>query len=122
MKPSDFYTRPQANTPQKMILPLPNGQPSEHCLMVLGTESDQFQRAKLEAHRRAMEAKAGEHQDHEFSNNERIRMIASVVVGWSFETAYSEDAVMDLLRQAPYIADAVDRYSSRRANFTQANS
>ena len=119
MKLSDFYTRERANQGERMPLALPDGTPTDQHLVIRGADSDAV-RAAIDDFRRdllrlsAVEDKA---QRAQGEAEARVRFTAAMVVGWSFEEPFTDAALAELLREAPYIADAVQRFSDDRQRF-----
>lgn len=119
MKPTAFYTRERANQGERMPLALPDGTPSESYLVIRGADSDAV-RAAVDEFRRDLlrlssvddkaERAAGESQA-------RIRLTSAMVAGWSFDEPFTDAALAELLREAPYIADAVQRFTEDRQRF-----
>lgn len=119
-----FFTRASANA--GILLPLyrPDGTKSEHWLRILGVDSDAF-RVADSTHRRdalrivQIQDKVERAQAIEDSKR---RLIASLVVDWSFEAPCTADEVEKFLREAPQIMDAIDTAAGRRALFLGAGS
>lgn len=115
----EFYTRKKANEGVKLPLYYPDGSASEHFLVVKGVDSDDFRRAEAAAKRSALElAQIEDEQERaEHIRNTELKCIASLVASWSFDQELTTDNVIDFLREAPQIADAVNRFAGRRADF-----
>lgn len=118
-----FHTRDRANEGQKLPLHAPDGSPTDHWLLVRHVWSDAFQKAEDAAQREARETVMGmgENPDREavaeVQRAARVRLLASLVAGWSFDAECTPDAVADFLAQAPQIADAIDRFAADRKRF-----
>ncbi len=118
MKPSDFFTRAKANEGERMPLSLPDGTATDEWLLIRGVDSDEF-RAALDDFRRDLLAYASIKDEAEKAGKTeqaRLRLNAALVIGWSFE-AFSEEALLEFLRESPYIAAEVDRFASDRRRF-----
>lgn len=115
----EFYTRQKANEGVKLPLFHPDGTPSEHWFLVRGIDSDQFRRAEASAKRKAVELAQIEDADEraEQVRETELKCIAALVASWSFEEECTTENVVNFLREAPQIADAVNRYAARRADF-----
>lgn len=115
----EFYTRQKANEGVKLPLFHPDGTMSDHWFMVRGIDSDHFRRAESLAKRKAVELAQIEDPNEraEKVRDTELTCIAALVAGWSFEEECTTDNVVSFLREAPQIADMVNRYAARRAEF-----
>lgn len=115
-----FFTRERANEGIEFPLDLPDGTPTAHRIRIRGVDSDAFKAAKAESARRLAELLTSKEKatldnvDHEA---ERLRLLASLVVSWTFPQPITLEGVCELFRQAPQIADQIDKISGRRALF-----
>ncbi|WP_313242887.1 hypothetical protein [Stutzerimonas nitrititolerans] len=119
MKPSDFFTRAKANEGERMPLSLPDGTATDEWLLIRGVDSDEFRHA-LDAFRRDLLTYAAikdEAEKAEKTEQARLRLNAALVIGWSFDAEFSEAALLEFLRESPYIAAEVDRFASDRRRF-----
>lgn len=119
MKPSDFFTRAKANEGERMPLSLPDGTPTDEWLQIRGVDSDQF-RVALDDFRREMLALASlkdEAERAEKTEAARLKLNSALVIGWSLEAEFTEAALLEFLREAPYVAAEVDRFASDRRRF-----
>ena len=119
MQIEDFYTREKANSGIKLPLTAPNGSKTEHFLMLRGVDSDAFRAAKTESEREAADIAAikDDKERAEAILSSQRRLMASLVVSWSFDSDCTSEAVATLFREAPQIMDLVDRVVSNRALF-----
>lgn len=119
MKPSDFFTRPHANKGAKMELVDPlTGKPSGEYLTVLGLESDAFHSALTAKRKRSLEILALSPEEREAAEEDNdLTLFTALVTGWSFKEDFTEDALKSLLREAPQVKLAVDKFASNIANF-----
>lgn len=117
--PSDFFTRERANHGVRVMLPGPDRQPTDQWLHILHTDSDAYRAgvsltmqkiAELAAERDEAKRKAKQ-ADLEFE------AIAALVSDWSFDAPFSREGVIELLREAPYIKDLIDRKAADNALF-----
>jgi len=124
----EFFTRAGANAGTRIELKLPDGKPSPHWLHVLGADGDVFRQAAVVASRevvRAISALPKTPTDAELAKirqEARLRNLAAVIESWSFPQPCDEDNKLELLREAPQIADAVDRLITDRSLFTNGSS
>lgn len=119
MKPSDFFTRAKANEGERMPLSLPDGTPTDEWLLIRGVDSDQF-RVALDDFRRELLVLASvkdEKERAEKTEAARLKLNAALVIGWSFDAEFSEAALLEFLRESPYITAEVDRFASDRRRF-----
>ena len=119
MKPSDFFTRAKANEGERMPLSLPDGTPTDEWVQIRGVDSDEF-RAALDEFRRELLVLASikdEAEKVEKTEQARLRLNAALVIGWSLDAEFSEAALLEFLRESPYIATEVDRFASDRRRF-----
>lgn len=117
---SDFFTRQRANAGIELPLDLPDGTPSGHTIRIRGVDSDQFRAAKADSSRRLMELVLQREKtspDAVDFVGEQLRMIAALVIGWSFAEPCTPENVLKLLQEAPHLADEIDRIASKRSLF-----
>lgn len=119
MKPSDFFTRAKANEGERMPLSLPDGTPTDEWLMIRGVDSDQFRHALDEFRRKSLTAASIKDLEEKAEKAEaaRLELNAALVIGWSLDAEFTEAALLEFLREAPYIAAEVDRFASDRRRF-----
>jgi hypothetical protein len=114
-----FYTRQKANEGIQLPLFLPDGTKTDHWIRIRGIDSDAFRIANDTEHRNTMGI-AGLKKDSEKSSaiqESILRIRAALVVAWSFGTPCTPENVLNFLREAPHIAEAIDRTAARRAAF-----
>ncbi|HZX51482.1 MAG TPA: phage tail assembly chaperone [Pseudomonas sp.] len=119
MKKEDFYTKPNADKGVKMPLLTADGTDSGHWLMVRGTESDAFRKARFEGSRviRDLPEKMGEWERAKAMDGVILDNLVSLVAGWSFDEPFTDEAVREFLSSAPQVANAVDTAAADRARF-----
>lgn len=114
-----FFTRPAANAGVKLPLYLPDGTASEHYVVVLGTDSDTFRKAEMEAKRSA--AQIAQLDDASARDalimEEELGLVASLVSAWSFSKECNKQNVVAFLKEAPQIADNINTFAAKRSNF-----
>lgn len=102
-----------------MPLALPDGTPTDEWLLIRGVDSDQF-RAALDDYRRdalTIAATKDQAEKAEKSEQSRLRLNAALVIGWSLDADFTEAALLEFLRESPYITAEVDRFASDRRRF-----
>ena len=115
----EFFTRQVANEGVRLPLFYPDGRKSEHWLIVRGIDSDAFRYAELKSKRKAIEL-AGINNDLERASaikDEELSCLAALIAGWSLDKELNDENVVTLLREAPQIADAVNRFAAKRSEF-----
>lgn len=114
-----FHTRKNANEGVELPLYLPNGEASEHTITVRGVDSDAFRKAEAAAKRKAVELAQikSEQKRAEAVRETELECIAALVAKWTFEEPCTKANVVKFLREAPQIADMVNRFAARRAEF-----
>lgn len=114
-----FFTRENANEGIKLPLRLPVGTQTEHWLRIRGVDADEFRRAEARSKRKMLEIAAEKDLDKRDAEVEdtRLAMLAALVIGWSFDNPLTEDEIKRLFREAPQIAEQVDRAAYDRARF-----
>lgn len=121
-----FKTRSRANEGIRISLSQPDGTPTEHWLQIRSIWSDDYQAARAELIRQAVEdgkrlaeAKPEEaalmRQDAE--RRRRAALCASLVCGWSFDLEFSEQAAADFLMEAPQIVRYVEKIAEDDRRF-----
>jgi hypothetical protein len=121
-----FFTRQRANDGVELPFTLPDGTSTKHSLRIRGVDSDVFRLAEAESQRRILEA------SHEFVNNkskmaqtmadERTRVVASLIISWSFDRPLTTESAVAFLKEAPQIAEQIDQLATRRRLFFRLGS
>lgn len=117
---TDFFTRETANEGLKVPLFLPDGRDSGHWLQIRGMESDEYRKANTESQRELMLKKVGEMsaaQRAAFLEESERKLIASLVISWSLPEKMTKPNLLKFLKEAPQIADQIDRVASDRRLF-----
>lgn len=114
-----FFTREKANEGIRVPLHLPTGELSEHWIEIYGVDSDAFRIAEAMSRREGVRiAQIEDPAKRDTATAELTRRLrAALVKGWSFDQECTPDNVAAFLREAPQIAEAIDRVSSNRALF-----
>lgn len=115
----EFYTRKKANEGVKLPLYYPDGTISEHWMIIRGVDSDQFRKAETVAKRKAMDLAQIENEDERADKvrDTELECIAALVASWSFDKPCDQATVVNFLQEAPQIADMINRFAARRAEF-----
>lgn len=114
-----FCTRERANTGITFPLVTPEGQPTDHWLLLRGVDSDEYLVADLEAKREGVRIAGIDdtRKRAEAVNDLTIRLTAVLVAGWSFPKPCTPENVRAFLREAPQIVTAIDRVTGNRRLF-----
>lgn len=114
-----FFTRENANEGIEVPLLLPDGSRTEHWIRIRGVDADAFRRAEARSKRRMLEVAAEKDEDRRDAAIEdaRLALLAALVAGWSFDNPCTEAEIKRLFREAPQIAEQVDRAAYDRARF-----
>lgn len=117
---NQFFTRQIANEGIELPLSLPDGTATEHKIRIRGFDSDAFQAENNRQKRKLFEAAASKDKSAIAALNAqegRIELLSSLVISWTFKTECTPANVQKLLREAPQIADAIDRLAADRSIF-----
>lgn len=120
----DYFTRPAHNTAIRLTIAAPDGSGNEGWLDMVGAESDRFRAARESSEHELLASLAKiENVDDrkkfiaEQKQASRLKMLASLVVAWSFDEECSQENVLLLLQEAPFISDEIDRKSASTKDF-----
>lgn len=115
----DFFTREKANEGIELPLYAPGSkEPSGHWLRVRGVDSDEFRAANVASQRNLRSALDGNKvPDEQFHIDQKRLLVASLVAGWSFDTEFNQENLLNFLKNAPQIEEAVNQIATRRNLF-----
>jgi hypothetical protein len=102
-----LFTRETANKGRKMPIKTIEGKDTGDWLLVLGSESDTWAGIKADYYRQVASAEDDQKIDID---------LTGMVIGWSFSEPCTHEFVEILYKEAPYIKNAVDVFSSKEAN------
>jgi len=119
MKASDFFTLETANLGCRVMIPGRDGRLTAEWLHIHHTDSDGFRQKKADSYRVAAM------RDPNLNDAERTKLfeaamlglLVSSVSGWSLEDEFSHEGVAALLKNAPYLADWLDKKISDASVF-----
>lgn len=120
-----FFTRQRANEGVELPLDLPDGTPTAHRIRIRGIDSDAFRTAKAESSRKLAEMTlAQEKAAFETSaiEAENRRLLASLVISWTFPMDCTPENVANLLAEAPQIAQQINNLAAQRGLFFKKGS
>ena len=113
-----FAIRRRANEGRRLALPLPDGTPSEHWLQIRSQWSDAFRQARDETLQHVAKlAQAGEASGEAALEDSLLLARAALVADWSFTEACEPENICAFLREAPQIAELIDRAGADDAAF-----
>ena len=109
----------------KVPLLLPDGEKTEHFLMVRGADSAAFRKAQARAHRGALEllklSKAKKPIDAGDLAMRQAKvqrdLLSNLISGWSFEEECTPETVSDFFEEAPQIEEMVNEIAGDRSQF-----
>lgn len=114
-----FHTRTKSGEGVSVPLMLPDGSPTEHWVKVRGVDSDEYRRADSRARRRAIDIaqEKDEAKREDMIEDTKLDVLAVLVADWSFDKPCTSEEVKAFLREAPQVADLVDKTAYKRALF-----
>lgn len=114
-----FFTRPLAN--KGISLPLADpvtGQDSGCFIFLRGQDSDEFRRVDAEVMREAMELYNKDKQAGEtYREQAENRLVAALVIGWTGKPEMAAEEAMELVENAPQIAQQIKMEAGNRSRF-----
>ena len=119
-----FFTRERANEGKTVFLADPTtGEDTEHWIMIRGADSDIFRNRETELKREAFKKSEKGSIDDRIVAFDKIKnkLIAALVIDWSFDHECNEASVLEFFNEAPQIADALDTISGDRTAFFSLN-
>lgn len=122
MDVADLYTADAHNDGAEMMVKDMHGKDTEIYIRVAGVDSEAWRGGLRKAQRRVLESTVNGDGEEKI---DAALLLANATLGWRGITAngeelpFSRDEALKLYRNAPYIADQVDRFLSSRANFTK---
>lgn len=124
---AQFKTRDKANEGVKLTLYTPDGKPTDDWLTVRHVWSDAFIEADERSKRELNEWLAGEiaarnlpddkipddlrSEIAERAKDARREVLAALISGWSFDEECSPEAAASFLKDAPQVANQVDKFA-----------
>lgn len=122
----EFFIRDAQNEGIEVPLYRPDGTKSDHSLVLYGHFSDKFQRVRREIFATAQAdfkaLKDDPEKRDEALEERRLRLTAALIKSWSFPQPCSERQKVKFLRQAPQIAEMIDRVAGEQELFTRGSS
>ena len=117
-----FRTRDKSNEGVKIPLVNP-GTGEVEWIKILGADSDIFRQANLASLRKALDISAlPEEERKEATEKERFELMATLVIEWSFDEPCVHDEIVNVLKNAPMIADIVNTKAGTRSLFLEKKS
>ena len=115
-----FHTRAKANEGRKLFLATPNGEKTEHWLLILSQHSDKFRRARdtaLQLRAKEIALIKDPEERRQRAQDELGAVQSALVADWSFEEPCTPENVQKFMREAPQIGDAIGRFAEDDAAF-----
>lgn len=123
---TSFFTRQAGNEGVQMPLYNPvTGEKSEHWLRVVSVDSDIYSRANSKAMREARklaDTKLTDEEKAERLEEQKLDLVASLVIAWSFDMPCTFDNVRAFLAEAPQILESVNQLAGNRPLFMMGSS
>lgn len=119
MKLEDFYTREKANQGRTVDVPGPDGKPCGVKFIIHSSDCDAFRRGKAGVLSKGLDiANLPEDKRTEAVEKLNLEMVALCVSGWEgMDESFSQDALVTLFQNAPYLAAFVERIADNRSLF-----
>jgi len=119
MKATDFYTLEAANAGKWVPIPGRNGRMTGEHIHVLHTDSDAFRQKRAAVFTAAamIDPATPDEERKRLRDAAMLELLASAVSGWTLEDEFSREGVLELLTNAPYLADWLDRTTSDASVF-----
>lgn len=113
-----LFCRAEANTARKLELTLPTGELCGEHLLVVNQDADVFAKGR-KVYREKMVAQMGARKELSFAEIEILEneLLAAAVVGWSLDEAFTPEAVVELLTEAPHIREDLNSMVYNRQRF-----
>lgn len=121
-KLSDFFTRADANEGIKLPLTLPDGTETEHFINIRSVDSDEYKIAEMNWHKSRIQCELEGDALTEYALGQQRKLTASLIIGWSIDAPCSEKAKLELIREAPQIADDIQRKAEIKSLFVKKKS
>jgi hypothetical protein len=126
-KASDFYTVPKSEAGIKVPLLKADGSDSGEWLLVIGPDSKKFAKALAELRRGVADLKSSAPSAAETAEDAELRealddelmvdYAEKLIIGWSFEDAFTPAALRALLEKSPSIRNAIPNIATDRSRF-----
>jgi hypothetical protein len=120
---NNLFILKNAQEGKPMEVTFPNGIKTGDTITVLGSDSEKFRAAMAVARREEIDA-IGEFDSKtkpellaEKQHEGKLKLVSSLVTGWTFEEDCTKENVITLFRNAPYILEQVDSFAANRRNF-----
>lgn len=112
-----FFILEQANAGKKLALTLPDGTETPYHLTVVSRHSDVAAKALEDFNTQRLLNASRPESDRVPERELRLPMLAKTVIAWDLPEDFNEANVTKLLRNAPQIADGVNRFIWNDASF-----
>ena len=118
------FTTDQAEEGIQLALVDPVGRKTEDWLRIRGADSEEFRLAEAASRRKALEiSDIEDEKERDLATMKMVRnLVATLVMGWSFDEECTHANVVEFFRKAPQVQKAVDRASNSRALFMKVDS
>ena len=122
----DFFTKPQGDAGQWLEITMPGDVEKSFELLVTDLGTYKFKSEMVKMNRE--EVARGEISDEQFDTPDEIerrhlaecKLLSALVIDWrGIDTEFTQDCIYNLLVNAPYVHDAVNRFAADKKNFTK---
>lgn len=105
---SDFYTNKSAELGVKYYLYLPNGEKTDHYLIIKSINSKDYQRELSNYANKLLAMKMNGNVNGFDAIEEKLKLAAKLVKDWSFSDECNYDEVLRFLKNAPQVIDGIE--------------
>jgi hypothetical protein len=120
MKIEDLYTLEahEAGAELRLISPITN-KPTDFYLTIVGVDSNRWRDAELDGKRKIMAMSKAEQGDKKAHRAIVADVLSQAVIGWKGfdKKEFDREFVKDVFINSPLIAEQVDEFIGKRANF-----
>lgn len=119
MKIEDLYTLEthEAGAELRLVSPI-DGKPTDFYLTIVGVDSNRWRDAELDGKRKIMAMSKAEQSDKKAHRAIIAEVLSQAVIDWKgFDKEFDREFVKDVFINSPLIAEQVDEFIGKRANF-----
>lgn len=123
-----YFTRQAHNEGVRLYIAAPDGSETQDWVEIRGIESDIFRETRNQSEAELYASLSGITDTKEriakiesVREDARLKLLASLVIAWSFEEDCTQENITQLLVEAPFIADFIDKKSASVKDFIKKN-
>lgn len=124
----NYFTRQAHNEGVRLYIAAPDGSETQDWVEIRGIESDIFRETRNQSEAELYASLNGITDTKEriakiesVREDARLRLLVSLVKAWSFDEECNEENIIALLKEAPFIADFIDKKSASVKDFIKKN-